>query len=62
MQVRTPGMMTLSMSLIISCHVSGLVGAVFGINGLRYPGSTVGKTRLERGNDINTASVNYVCI
>lgn len=45
--VLTPGIMTLSMSAITSCQLSGVCGASLGIRGRKYPGSTSGNTRLK---------------
>lgn len=48
LEVLTPGIIIFSMSIIMSSHFSGVSGASSGNNGLMYPGSTTGKTRLER--------------
>lgn len=39
--------MTLSISFITSCHLSGVCGAVVGSKGFMYPGVTVGNTGLD---------------
>lgn len=46
----TPGMMTFSMSCMTSCHFSAHSGASAGSRGRKYPGSTVGTTRLENSS------------
>lgn len=44
----TPGIMTRSISAMTSFHWSGLTGASSGISGFKYPGWTVGRTRLRK--------------
>lgn len=46
-ELLTPGIITLSMSVMISFHSSGLCGASDGKRGFMYPGCTVGSTRLK---------------
>lgn len=46
-ELLTPGIITLSMSVMISFHSSGLCGASEGKRGFIYPGTTVGSTRLK---------------